>query len=155
MLVWSSHRNQFELNFDPRIKQVHSDPIRIKQVLHNLLSNAAKFTEEGKISLSVSLYQHKQQDWIRFTISDDGIGIPAHKLKKLFQPFTQLDNSNTRQHNGTGLGLVISLRFCQLMGGDIQVDSLPDEGSRFSFSLPVHWEAPTLAENINIIDDSG
>ena len=103
----------------------------------NLLSNAAKFTTNGTISFSVSLYESAQQPWIRFQVKDSGIGMTTPQIDKLFQAFTQADTSTTRKYGGTGLGLTITQKFCQMMGGDIRVESEFGKGSNFIIELPI------------------
>lgn len=127
---------EFEVIFDRQIpKHVQTDPLRAKQVLVNLVSNAIKFTQKGKIQLSVyrdiTYFNHT----MRFEISDSGIGMTPEQLSRLFQPFTQADASTTRKFGGTGLGLTISKRLAQLLGGDITVTSEAGVGSTFSFTL--------------------
>ncbi len=111
---------------------IHADLTKVRQVLLNLLSNASKFTENGTITLTVA----KQESEVRFTVSDTGIGMTADQLARLFQPFTQADESTTRKYGGTGLGLAITQRFCQMMGGNITVESTPGVGSVFRICLP-------------------
>jgi signal transduction histidine kinase len=120
---------------------MHADLTKVRQVLFNLLSNAAKFTSKGRISLAVRreegvLGSSVAGEMIIFTVSDTGIGIPAEQLQNIFQPFTQADASTTRQYGGTGLGLAISQRFCQMMGGEIAVTSEVGAGSTFTVRLP-------------------
>jgi PAS domain S-box-containing protein len=109
-----------------------SDPLRLRQVLANLLSNAAKFTESGSVTLAVSL---EGGEWV-FEVSDTGIGMDAEQLERLFQPFEQADGSMTRRFGGTGLGLAITARLVDLLGGRIAVESAPGRGSRFKVCLP-------------------
>lgn len=111
-----------------------SDETKIRQALLNLLSNACKFTERGTISFQTSRDQH----WIIFSISDSGIGMTEEQIGKLFNDFTQVDSSTTRKFGGTGLGLSISKRFCNLIGGEIEVASQPGKGSQFTVRLPVN-----------------
>jgi PAS domain S-box-containing protein len=114
---------------------VVGDPARLRQVLANLLGNAVKFTERGHIELAAELVsQTRDESKLRFTVSDTGIGIPASDRDRLFETFTQADDSNTRKYGGTGLGLAISKQLVELLGGEIGVDSEPGAGSRFWFT---------------------
>jgi signal transduction histidine kinase/ActR/RegA family two-component response regulator len=117
---------------------VLTDPVRLRQILLNLLGNAIKFTEAGFVRLSLS---HEQRDANRcaliFEISDSGIGIPADKIDRLFQPFNQADESTTRNFGGTGLGLALSKQFAELLGGRIEVESTLGEGSTFRVTVQV------------------
>lgn len=114
------------------------DPTRLQQVLLNLLGNAIKFTEKGEISLLVSPDGDQcTPGTLRFEIADTGIGIPPEKLSHVFERFTQADSSTTRRYGGTGLGLTISRRLVELMGGRIWVESTPSKGSTFSFAAPL------------------
>src|SRR6202011_5391801 len=113
------------------------DPTRLRQVLLNLLGNAIKFTESGEVSLRVTPDADCSiPTALRFTISDTGIGIPGEKLGQVFEPFTQADSSTTRRFGGSGLGLTISKRLVELMGGRIWVESEVGGGSVFSFAVP-------------------
>ena len=127
--------------------QCLSDPLRLGQVLLNVLSNAVKFTERGGVTLSVA----RQNDQLRFRVSDSGIGMNEAQLADLFKPFQQGDASATRRFGGTGLGLAISKRIVELMHGSIVVDSHPDRGTTVEFSLPfipcVISQAPPSAES--------
>ncbi|HMQ35841.1 MAG TPA: histidine kinase N-terminal 7TM domain-containing protein, partial [Chloroflexaceae bacterium] len=111
------------------------DPARLRQILHNLLVNAAKFTEGGAITLRVWREAGPPAS-VAFEVADTGIGMSDAQLGRLFEPFTQGDASATRRYDGTGLGLAISRRFCQLMGGTIEVESALGRGSRFTVRLP-------------------
>ena len=114
---------------------VQGDAGRLRQVLLNLTANAVKFTHEG--SVTVQVRQDTQPGRIRFEVMDTGIGISPENCSNLFQPFTQLDNSDRREHGGTGLGLSISKRLVELMGGEIGVESRCDAGSMFWFAIPL------------------
>ncbi len=116
--------------------RVDVDPMRFRQALLNLLSNACKFTENGTVTLIVHCEYDGETPWIWWTVRDTGPGIAPGDFAKLFRSFSQVDSSATRKHGGTGLGLAISQRFCQLMGGRIQVESKLGEGSAFSIVLP-------------------
>src|SRR4029453_15212270 len=106
------------------------------QVLLNLLSNAAKFTERGTIRLHVSRETDVTGVWVVFRVSDTGIGMTPEQTAKLFQAFTQADGSTMRKYGGTGLGLALSRKFWVMMGGDINVESAPGKGSTFTVRLP-------------------
>ncbi|MEW6678461.1 MAG: ATP-binding protein [Pseudomonadota bacterium] len=114
--------------------RVLGDPTRLRQVLINLMGNAVKFTHQGSIDLRVETVEAGER--IQFSVRDTGIGMDAETLSRLFQPFAQADESTTRKYGGTGLGLMISRDLVRAMGGDIQVESQPGEGSLFRFSLP-------------------
>ncbi|QOV88355.1 ATP-binding protein [Humisphaera borealis] len=134
---WAAKKGlEFEVVFDKQIpKTIQTDPLRAKQVLVNLVSNAIKFTQKGKVRLSVFREITYFGHVMRFELRDTGIGMTPEQLSRLFQPFTQADASTTRKFGGTGLGLTISKRLSQLLGGDIVVTSEPGVGSTFSFTL--------------------
>jgi PAS domain S-box-containing protein len=132
----NSNGNVIKLSLHPGIGIMHSDLTKMRQVLFNLLSNAAKFTENGVILLDVKRQKKEGDDWMIFRVEDTGIGMSPTQMEKLCKPFTQADASTTRRYGGTGLGLAISLRFCQLMGGGISVESQLGRGSTFTVSLP-------------------
>ncbi|OGR79112.1 MAG: hypothetical protein A2X32_11365 [Elusimicrobia bacterium GWC2_64_44] len=121
----------------PQIR-IKSDRTKLKQILINLISNSIKFTREGGITVCLARSPGKSRFTIR--VKDTGIGIKAADLPQLFQEFRQLDASSTRQYGGTGLGLVISRKFAQLLGGDVNVESVPGAGSTFSIDLPLESE---------------
>lgn len=132
--------NQLELIALDDIGDIYSDLTKVRQILFNLLSNAAKFTEKGLIQLTVERFKIDERDWVRFTVNDNGIGMTEAQISKLFQPFTQADMSTTRKYGGTGLGLTITQRFANMMGGSITVDSHYRQGSTFCVSLPAMAE---------------
>src|SRR2546422_7816855 len=116
---------------------MRGDITKVRQILFNLLSNACKFTDHGNISLDVNRSTKEGKDWIRFRVSDTGIGISAKQKENLFQEFAQADASIARKYGGTGLGLAITHRFVQLMKGCIWVESEPGQGAVFTVRLPV------------------
>jgi PAS domain S-box-containing protein len=137
--------NKLILKFPPDIGTMHADLTKVRQILFNLLSNAAKFAENGTITIEVSRAA-VEGGWITFRVSDTGIGMSAEQLQKLFQPFTQADASTTRKFGGTGLGLVISKSFCRMMGGDVVVESQPGQGATFTVTLPGNLFNPASVE---------
>ncbi|MBI5667359.1 MAG: PAS domain S-box protein [Chloroflexi bacterium] len=130
------NRNTFTVHYPPDIGAMLADLTKVRQTLFNLLSNACKFTNGGAVSLSVSRQPNDGIDWITFRVSDTGIGLSGDQLQELFKEFTQADTSTTRKFGGTGLGLAISRHFCQLMHGDILVESEPGQGAVFTVLLP-------------------
>ncbi|WP_159447247.1 PAS domain-containing hybrid sensor histidine kinase/response regulator [Paucidesulfovibrio gracilis] len=136
-----ARRNKVQLHteLDPELPEtLVGDPGRLRQILANLLSNAVKFTHEGSIELTARRErQTEAPDQVRFTVRDTGIGIPPNKIKDIFESFVQADASTTRQYGGTGLGLTISQRLVQLMGGRIWVESQEGRGSAFHVTIPL------------------
>ena len=140
---------------------MHADLTKIRQAVLNLLSNASKFTNGGKIWLNAGRERIGGTDFLALAVRDSGIGMTSEQIAKLFQPFTQADSSTTRKYGGTGLGLMITRRFCQMMGGDVTVKSDPGVGSTFTIRLPVEVReqipvdlTPTLIEP-DMREDSG
>jgi signal transduction histidine kinase len=119
---------------------MRADPMRVRQALLNLMSNAAKFTERGLITMRIERRRDEGHDWITMTVADTGIGMSREQMDRLFQDFVQADASTTRKYGGTGLGLAISRRFCRMMGGDITVKSESGRGSVFELRLPAAME---------------
>ncbi|HSA82967.1 MAG TPA: response regulator [Geminicoccaceae bacterium] len=133
-----SGRVQLLKDLEPGLPTLFSDQDKLRQILFNLLSNAAKFTEAGTITLAA----RQTDDAIRIAVADTGIGIPADQLELVFEEFRQVDSSSTRQYGGTGLGLSISRRLAQLLGGDITLASTPGVGSTFTLTMPVRCAVP-------------
>ena len=130
---------------DDNLGDMHTDFTKLHQILLNLLSNAAKFTEQGTIRFKVSHQIQKDgKKWFTFHIADDGIGMTDEQQDKIFQPFIQADGSTTRRHGGTGLGLAISKQFVDMMGGTIQVESEFGQGSTFTLYLPARVIAAAI-----------
>lgn len=150
----SQNHNTVLVHCPDTIGELHADHTKVRQNLFNLLSNACKFTENGTITLTVERQEAGNQEpgagrgelgiqgetlemnWIRFCVTDTGIGMTPEQLDRVFDAFTQADASTTRKYGGTGLGLAISQRFCQMMGGDISVTSTVGQGSQFTMWLP-------------------
>jgi PAS domain S-box-containing protein len=132
----AKNHNRFEAHCPDDLGSMHTEPMRIRQILLNLLSNACKFTENGDVSLTAGRDRADGGDWFTFTVADTGIGMTAEQMAKVFEEFSQADSSTTRRYGGTGLGLAISRRLCHLMGGDITVNSTPGAGSTFTVRLP-------------------
>ncbi|MCJ2026160.1 response regulator [Methylobacterium sp. J-067] len=128
--------NRFVLDAGPDLGAMHQDQTKIRQCLLNLVGNAAKFTENGTITLTARRHREDGADWLSFAVSDTGIGLTKEQMGKLFQRFVQADDSTTRQFGGTGLGLAITRAFCITMGGEIGVESQPGRGATFTMRLP-------------------
>jgi signal transduction histidine kinase len=128
--------NQVVVSCDAGISTMHADEMRLRQALLNLMSNANKFTENGTVTISARQNQEDGRDWVTLSVADTGIGMTAEQIGKLFQEFSQASSTTASKYGGTGLGLVISRKFCQMMGGDITVASEPGKGSVFTVRLP-------------------
>jgi PAS domain S-box-containing protein len=137
--------NHLELEYLTQPGLMLADLTKVRQVLLNLLSNACKFTRNGSIRILVGRSYDNNGDQVEFQVRDTGIGMNQEEMKKLFSPFTQADVSTTRRYGGTGLGLAISRRFCQMMGGNIDVESTPGKGTCFTVRLPAEVTNEALA----------
>jgi len=147
--------NEKQLNFSYQIDDkiphfIKGDPLRIKQILLNLMSNSLKFTKQGGISLNITLINDDDGLTLEFQFKDTGIGIPKDKQKSLFEAFTQVDATTTRKYGGTGLGLQISKRLVEIMGGQINVNSVEGQGSEFLFSLNLNKGEAVASEEIKV-----
>jgi len=145
----TKNENHVAVSCDGAIGRLHADQMRLRQALLNLMSNANKFTERGTISIEVRQAREDGRDWVTIAVADTGISMTPEQMGKLFQEFSQADASTTRKYGGTGLGLAISKRFCQMMGGDITVESEVGRGSTFTIRLPRIAEVPKEAAPIN------
>jgi signal transduction histidine kinase/DNA-binding response OmpR family regulator/HAMP domain-containing protein/CHASE3 domain sensor protein len=169
LVVTKAREKRLELVYiiDPQTPgTLMGDVTRLRQILLNLLSNAIKFTDEGEVVVSVHPETVDDQPVMHFTVHDTGIGIPPERMDRLFQSFSQVDASTTRKYGGTGLGLVISKRLSEMMGGTMWVESLPGLGSTFHFTIRtvaapaqarvyLHSEQPQLHEKrVLIVDDN-
>jgi signal transduction histidine kinase len=132
----AKNNNRVAVHCDRAIGTMHADPMRLRQALLNLMSNANKFTEKGTVTIAAYQGQENGRDWVTLSVADTGIGMTAEQMGKLFQEFSQASSKTASKYGGTGLGLVISRRFCQMMGGDITVASEPGKGSVFTVRLP-------------------
>jgi hypothetical protein len=128
--------NTLALETEGALGTMHSDMTKVRQVMFNLLSNAAKFTEKGTITIHATRAQASGADWIELAVTDTGIGMSPEQIEKMFQPFSQADASTTRKYGGTGLGLVISQHYCSMLGGGIELESELDVGTTFRVRLP-------------------
>ncbi len=128
--------NHLLLDVTEQLGNVHTDLTKVRQILFNLLGNAAKFTENGQITLIAKHETKEDKNWIVFSVIDQGIGMTKQQIDSLFQPFMQADSSTTRKFGGTGLGLAISKAFAKMLGGHISVNSELNQGSTFTFYLP-------------------
>lgn len=135
----AKNANTFELKCASDVGSMRTDLTKLRQTLFNLLSNASKFTEKGKVALEI---KRRADGMVSFAVSDTGIGMTPEQMGKLFGEFVQADASTTRKYGGTGLGLAISRKFCRMLGGDITVESLPGKGSTFTAILPIEAKEP-------------
>lgn len=145
----ANNNNKIVLNNSLDLR-INADETKTRQVLMNLLSNAAKFTDNGVIRLSTSSFESEGVQYVRFDVSDNGIGMNQEQLQRLFTSFTQADASTTRKYGGTGLGLAISKRFAEMMCGEIIVSSGEGQGSEFSIILPVDVETAKDCQAANL-----
>ena len=129
--------NSLELRLAENLGTMRTDRTKLKQSLLNILSNGSKFTQNGRLTLVADRFQ-ADKPMVRFAVSDTGIGMTEAQLDRLFQAFSQAEASTATKYGGTGLGLVITRSFCQLLGGDVTVASKPGEGSTFTIALPDH-----------------
>jgi signal transduction histidine kinase len=129
------NQNRLIVEAQENMGALNADPMRLKQILLNLLSNACKFTKEGEVALRVCKVTDGR-DWVELAVADTGIGLTAEQQAKLFQDFTQADSLTARRYGGTGLGLALSRKLARMMGGDVTVTSEPGKGSVFTVRLP-------------------
>jgi signal transduction histidine kinase len=148
-----SNRNEFVINRAGDLGIMISDATKLRQSILNLLSNAGKFTKDGKVTLSIVRRKQSGGDWMRISVEDDGIGISQENQQKLFQNFNQADASTASKYGGTGLGLALSQNLCRLMGGTISAQSTFGYGSRFTIDVPVDVEHANNAEGGNVADN--
>ena len=131
------NNNTLNVHCSDEIGAMSSDLMKTRQILLNLLSNAGKFTRDGAVTLEVRRRTEGARVLIEFTVTDTGVGMTEAQTQRIFGAFTQADVTTTRKYGGTGLGLALVSRFCELMNGTVSVVSRPDEGSRFTVRLPL------------------
>jgi adenylate cyclase len=141
--------NRIVVTCSPGVDSMRADETRVRQALLNLASNAVKFTENGTVTITAQQQGDKGSEEITIAVADTGIGMTPEQMGKLFQEFSQADSSTSRKYGGTGLGLAISRRFCQMLGGDITVESAPGRGSTFTIRLPKNGGAAEEAKAIS------
>ena len=142
--ILEKNHNEIHLEIDPDLGILEADITKVRQIISNLLSNAAKFTQNGKITLQAQRTKHYGLDWVVVAVTDTGIGMTTEQMTHIFEEFTQGDSSTTRKYGGTGLGLAITRRFCEMMGGQIQVSSVQGSGSTFTVQLPAAVIGPKV-----------
>lgn len=135
LITKNNNRFKYDHN-ESELINFYSDRIKIKQILLNLITNAAKFTHDGLVSLHINTHTDDDKEWVCFRVVDTGIGLAQDKFEQLFKPFVQADISTTREYGGTGLGLTITKHYCEMLGGRIEVSSNLGEGSAFTAILP-------------------
>lgn len=157
----SKNRNSLLLDAPETLGQMETDVTKVRQTLFNLISNAAKFTEQGTIRVTARRTTEDGRDWLTFAVADSGIGLTSEQMNRLFQAFAQADASTTRKYGGTGLGLAITRRFCTMLGGTVIAESEYGKGSTFTVRLPAgpeildEPETPAVSDRpvILVIDD--
>ena len=153
------NNNVLEIILEENIGSMHADLTKVRQMVFNLVSNAAKFTTDGKVGIEVNTMEKAGEPFIRLAVTDTGIGVPEDKLEHIFEEFSQADSSTTRNYGGTGLGLALVRKFALMMGGDVLVESIPGEGSSFILEIPARVvaqeETTTAATNGNTVKGAG
>lgn len=146
--LMAKNQNEFVQDIKGKLGKMYSDQTKLRQNLFNLLSNAAKFTENGRVTLSVRRDKRSDGDWLVFEVSDTGIGMTPQQQERLFSAFTQADASTTRNYGGTGLGLSITRSFCRMIGGVVTVRSELGKGSTFIMEVPAEATAEPVMERL-------
>ncbi len=147
--------NTLVLDLAADLGEARSDPFKLNQCLLNLLSNAAKFTEQGRIAIRSRRSAQADGDWIEIAVADTGIGMSADQVERLFNPFTQAEPATARKYGGTGLGLALTRRMMQLLGGDVEVSSVEGVGSTFVLRFPARWNEAAQLEQMSRAPDAG
>ncbi len=154
--LFGTNNNTFVVERGDALGVAHQDDTKLRQALLNTLSNAAKFTSEGTVTLRAAREKRPDGDWLVFSVADTGIGIPEDKIEHIFDEFSQADDSTTRDFGGTGLGLTISRRFADMLGGELSVASEVGVGSTFTISVPAAFRTsqPTVPEATKAVADT-
>jgi len=152
--LFIKNQNKLSVIFDTKVDNMTGDSTKLRQAVLNLLGNAAKFTENGEVQLTVTDVNYNHQEFVEINVTDTGIGLTEDQKDKIFDSFSQADLSTTRKYGGTGLGLTISRRYCQMMGGTLTVTSQLNVGSTFSIRVPVHFAAQDAANYQNRMANS-
>jgi signal transduction histidine kinase len=148
-LLVQKNDNELTVTVGAEVGTMTADLTKTRQILLNLLSNAAKFTRNGAIRLDVRRSASAGSRSVEFSVTDTGVGMTPDQASKIFDPFTQADVTTTRKYGGTGLGLALVARFCHLMGGEVFVESRLDVGSRFTVRLPL--EAAPATDDARVL----
>ena len=135
-----ANSNTLELKRGSNLSWAQTDQLKLRQCLLNLVSNAAKFTKEGKVTISADRHMRNGRAWLTFCVTDTGIGISKTNLQKLFKEFSQATLETSKNYGGTGLGLVLTKRFCELLGGDINLESAEGIGTSFTLNIPAVYQ---------------
>jgi signal transduction histidine kinase/DNA-binding response OmpR family regulator len=143
--LFDRNGNTLDLRMSANLGTMRADLTRVRQIILNLLSNASKFTTQGRVRVAAWRERDPRGESLMFAVSDSGIGMTAEQVARLFQPFTQADASTTRRYGGTGLGLTITRHFCEMMGGTIAVASEAGRGTTFTVRIPAHVPDPASA----------
>jgi signal transduction histidine kinase len=135
-----AHKNEFIVERANDLGIIFSDATKLRQCVLNLLSNAGKFTKNGRVTLSIAREKQAARDWIRISVKDTGIGMSPATIERLFKEFNQADASTAGEYGGSGLGLALSQTFCKMLGGSISVESTLGRGSCFTMRVPATTE---------------
>jgi signal transduction histidine kinase len=146
--VVEANGNALSLDLDGDLASVRTDPSKLRHCLEHLLTNAGKFTRNGKVRVSARRERNAGRDWLSITVEDTGVGIPAEQIAAIFEPFSQADDSATRSFDGAGIGLAITARCARLLGGAVSVESAPGHGSVFTLRVPTDLAAAVEPEAV-------
>jgi signal transduction histidine kinase len=147
--------NRLEVEAAADLGTMRSDQTKVRQALLNLLSNAAKFTRNGRITLAARRLTDDGGEWLEFKVSDTGIGMTREQMSRLFEAFSQADATTARDYGGTGLGLALTRRFCRMLGGDVSVESERGRGSTFAVTLPAIYRGDAVTDGAVGMSDGG